>query len=256
MFQFMFVLQNKEQVEGFTPTGDRQFFFVILVADGLFLYLSGCAGGYIYLNTYPRVSVISGLCRGVRLSECGGSEADPDIPGIKTLKDPVHYDVRKTWKTEFRLYTTCKGFKGFSRCLSIQITTLRHTIIMIRIFCNNPKASCWSTLVYRNFWAGQQKHDTLQLYWLWHKVSVFVTVCSSYLMCSQKDKDPGKTPALSDLVMKNWGNKKQDVIDLSHKLVILVNVQQCQHLSFLWGIVSFIHNYSCTSALGHFYVVV
>lgn len=103
---------QSNKVKGFTPTGDRQFVFVILVADGLFLYLSGCAGGYIYLNTYPRVSVTSGLCRGVRLSGCGGSEADPDIPGIKTLKDAVHYDVWKTWKTEFRLYTTCKGFKA------------------------------------------------------------------------------------------------------------------------------------------------
>lgn len=44
---------NKEQVKGVTPTGDRQFFFVMLVADGFFIYLSGCAGQCIfYLDTY------------------------------------------------------------------------------------------------------------------------------------------------------------------------------------------------------------
>lgn len=66
---------------------------------------------------------LSGLYRsgGVGLGESGGGEADPDVPGVKTLKNPVHNNIWEICKTELRLYTVCQQgcllmlllFKGF-----------------------------------------------------------------------------------------------------------------------------------------------
>lgn len=36
---------------------------------------------------------------GVWLGGNGGSKADPDITGVKTLKNPIHNNIRKIWKT-------------------------------------------------------------------------------------------------------------------------------------------------------------
>lgn len=73
----------------------------------------------------------SGLYRrcAVVFREGGGVEADPNIPGVKTLKDPIHDNVWKACKTKIGVY-----FDQFNSSYMHRSTTLSSTIFLLDLF--------------------------------------------------------------------------------------------------------------------------
>lgn len=130
--------------------------------------------------------IISALYRsgGVGLGESGGSEADSDIPGVKTLKDPVYNNIWEICETKQTRFILC----GSSCDAFVMLYKTEKYDALQQNACTSTQSIAVS---------GGENSRFNKCF------TEAVCFFLSYLMCSRRDKDPEKIPALADVVTDN-----------------------------------------------------